>query len=126
MSNFLIVALGGALGAMARYGTSLTVIRLVESRAPLATWTANLVGCLLIGFLAPLADRLPLGETARLLLFVGFLGSYTTFSTFSLDSVMLWREGQMGLLLLNAAGSVAAGMLLVWVGMKLSQALLGA
>ncbi len=110
---------------MARYGTSLGVIRLVESRAPLATWAANLVGCLLIGFLAPMADRLPMSEDMRLLIFVGFIGSYTTFSTFSLDTLLLWREGQIGLVLLNMVGSVVAGVVMVWVGMKLYEAILG-
>ncbi len=125
MPSFFIVAIGGAFGAMARYGTSLAVIRLVESRAPLATWTANLAGCLLIGFLAPMADRLPMSEATRLLVFVGFIGSYTTFSTFSLDTLLLWREGQIGLVLLNAVGSVVAGVVMVWVGMIIYESVAG-
>jgi CrcB protein len=121
--SLFYVALGGALGAMARYGTTLLVLRLVETRAPLATWAANLCGCFLIGFLTPLADRLFVDPAFRLLLLVGFLGSYTTFSTFSLESVILWREGQFGLLVINAIGSVAAGMILVWLGIRLHAAL---
>ena len=119
MNILIAVALGGATGAMARYSVYLLVNRLIETPAPLATWTVNMVGCLLIGFLVPLMSGASVSSHWRLFVLVGFLGSFTTFSTFSLESVVLWQEGREGLVLLNAVGSVLAGVLLVWVGMQL-------
>ena len=125
MNSIIAVALGGAAGALARYSVYLLITRWIESPAPIATWTANLSGCLLIGFLAPFLASTPLPTAWRLFVLVGFLGSFTTFSTFSLESITLWQEGREGLVLLNVVGSVAAGMLLVWLGMMLHKALLG-
>lgn len=123
--NFIAVALGGATGALARYSVYLLMHAWIDSPAPLATWTVNLVGCLLIGFLAPFMASTPIPEAWRLFVLVGFLGSFTTFSTFSLESVLLWQDGRVGLVLLNALGSVAAGILLVWLGMVAHKVVLG-
>ncbi len=120
MLRFLAVASGGALGAMLRYGTYIMISRIYDGPAPWATWIVNMLGCLLIGFLAPLLRELPVAVPVQVFVLVGFLGSLTTFSTFSIESVVLWENGNIGLLLLNTLGSVAVGMLLVWLGMKLS------
>ena len=95
MDRIFAVMLGGAAGALARYSVYLLVEKWTETHAPLATWIANLTGCLLIGFLAPFmnVDSVPLQW--RLFILVGFLGSFTTFSTFSLESVVLW-QGRKG------------------------------
>lgn len=108
---------------MARYGVYVLVNKWIESPAPLATWTVNLVGCFLIGFLAPFMMASSVASHWRLMVLVGFLGSFTTFSTFSLESVALWQDGREGLVLLNAVGSVVAGVILVWLGMQLHKAL---
>ncbi len=121
MLRFFAVAAGGALGAMLRYGTYILMNRIYEGPAPWATWTVNMVGCFLIGFLVPLLRELPVAVPVQVFILVGFLGSLTTFSTFSIESVVLWENGRIDLLLLNAVGSVVVGMLLVWLGMKLHE-----
>lgn len=125
MQHLLLVAIGGALGALLRYGASVWITRLWGHPLPLATWTVNLVGCFLIGFLVPMLGKAGMGETMRYLLVIGFLGSLTTFSTFSLETVALWEAGHGGLALLNALGSVALGVLCVWSGLQVAR-LLGA
>ena len=125
MKAVIAVALGGAGGALARYSVYLLVNRWIESPAPIATWTVNLVGCFLIGFLAPFMSVSSVAPHWRLLVLVGFLGSFTTFSTFSLESVVLWQEGREGLVLLNVVGSVIAGVFLVWLGMQLHRGVWG-
>ena len=104
---------------MTRYAAVIVVSRWFEGPAPVATWTVNLVGCLLIGFLAPFLKGLPASVPVQLFLLVGFLGSLTTFSTFSMESMVMLQHGRMTLFLLNAVCSVAAGIVLVWVGMRL-------
>lgn len=126
MDRFIAVALGGALGAVIRYSAYLLTTRYYDGPAPIATWTVNLIGCLLIGFMAPAVQHPGLSPNTKLLLLVGFLGSFTTFSTFSLETVVLWENGRLGLVLINTVGSVIAGIVLVWIGMQAHQALFGA
>lgn len=118
MLRFLAVASGGALGAMLRYGASILINHLYKGPAPLATWSVNMLGCLLIGFLVPFFKVSPAAVPVQVFILVGFLGSLTTFSTFSIESVVLWQNGHTGLLLMNAVGSVLAGVLFVWLGMQ--------
>jgi len=116
MNTALSVALGGALGALARYGAGRLVGTFVDTPFPWATWTVNLVGCLLIGASIPLLSSLQLANEGRFFLVVGFLGSFTTFSTYSLDTLALAADGHAFFALANAAGSVFAGLLCVWLG----------
>jgi CrcB protein len=125
MPPVVFVALGGACGALARYGAGRLVARVVEPPFPWGTWTVNLLGCFLIGMTVPLLGQLGGADRARLFLVVGFLGSFTTFSTFSLDTIALWGNGHGLLGLLNAAGSLLAGLLLVAAGRTLGAWLLG-
>ncbi|PQJ34480.1 hypothetical protein BSZ35_07610 [Salinibacter sp. 10B] len=125
MPPVVFVALGGACGALARYGAGRLVASLVEHPFPWGTWTVNLLGCLLIGMTVPLFGALSGAERARFFLVVGFLGSFTTFSTFSLDTMALWSSGHGLLGLANAVGSLACGLVLVAVGRACSAWLLG-
>ncbi len=125
MYQILLVALGGALGAAARYGASVWAIHLWEEPTVLATWAVNLVGCLLIGLLVPMLGRVGLADELQFFLIIGFLGSLTTFSTFSLETVVLWQEGLGAVALLNAVGGVVLGLVFVWIGLNLGRALLG-
>ena len=124
MYQIFLVALGGALGAAARYGTSVWVMQWWEEPKVLATWCVNLVGCLLIGVLAPMLGRVGLTDELQFFLIVGFLGSLTTFSTFSLETVVLWQEGLSAAALLNAVGSVVLGVIFVWIGLILGRMLM--
>jgi CrcB protein len=123
MKAFLLVAIGGALGALARYGTGVLVVRFWREPFPLATWIVNLAGCFLIGMLASVLERRVAWDNLHYLLIIGFLGAYTTFSTFSMETVALLQRGQAGLALVNAGGSVVLGILMVWAGLMVGGAI---
>ena len=118
MTHLLLIAVGGALGAVARYGVA-TWLTTSATRPtlPWGTIAVNLVGCLLIGALAGWADtRGTLTESGRLFLMVGILGGFTTFSAFGLESLTLFRSGSVGLALLNIALQVGGGLIGVLAG----------
>jgi CrcB protein len=122
--SILLVAFGGACGALGRYGLAVFMQRLAGSRFPLGTLTANLLGCLLIGLIFALSvERGVIAEGARLAVMVGFLGSFTTFSSYALESVNLVRGGDPGLALANLALNNGVGLLFVLAGYWLGRAL---
>jgi CrcB protein len=114
----LLVALGGALGAVSRYVVGLVVTSAFGARWPLGTFVINVTGCFVIGLCVPLLARLsPGGEALRYLLPIGFVGAYTTFSTYALETVELiaarawWRAGSYVVLSIVAGGlAVALGL----------------
>ena len=98
MGAFLWVALGGSLGAVARYGAGeLIRSNYSESAWPIATLSVNVVGSLGIGIVFVLLERHCVHEAARLVLLVGFLGGFTTFSTFSLELLLMMERGEWAL-----------------------------
>jgi CrcB protein len=113
------VALAGALGALARYGVDGLVGRDQEGGFPWGTFTVNVSGSFLLGLL--LAALAPgwLRSSAT----IGFLGAYTTFSTFTFQSYRLLDQGALGLALVNLLGSCAVGLLAVWLGIAAGRAL---
>lgn len=111
-----MIFLGGGLGALARGGLSHLVGRQLEGAFPYGTFAVNLAGCLLIGFLWGAAETYTLHTAARALIFTGFLGAFTTFSTFGLESTRLFLNGEAGVALLYLGLSNAAGLLLVFAG----------
>lgn len=117
LRDLLLVALGGALGSMARYGLSL-MASLLSVSGLWATLTANGLGSLLIGMSFAL-----LKGDAYLLAAVGFCGGFTTFSTFSLQSVELLQSGQKGLAALYIVGSLALSMGCVVMGLYCAKSL---
>lgn len=116
---------GGALGVNARYWLGVWIGRWASPRFPWATVTINVTGSFAIGFLtAALAVWAP-HPYARLFAVVGFLGGFTTFSTFSQESLSLWERGGPWLALANMAGSVLAGFVAVALGAALARGLTG-
>lgn len=118
MMNVLLVAVGGAVGAVARYGVGLGAARLFGLAFPWGTLAVNIVGGLAMGLLA--AKTAPEQEALRLALGVGVLGDFTTFSAFSLETVRL-MEHQPGLAMLYAAASVVLSVGACWVGLSLGR-----
>ncbi|WP_306120259.1 MULTISPECIES: fluoride efflux transporter CrcB [unclassified Roseitalea] len=120
MINLVWVALGGAAGASLRYLVYLGMGRIAGGGYPWATMTVNVVGSLLMGVLVGwLMRRGGSGEHLRLLLGVGLLGGFTTFSSFSLDFALLWQRGDTGTALGYALVSVAACIAALFAGMVL-------
>lgn len=123
--HLLLIALGGAVGALLRYLVSVLGHRLLGGAFPWGTLAVNLLGCFLIGFLWALSERLALPRYAGPLLFTGMLGAFTTFSTYGLESFRLLRSGEVGLGLANILMSNVGGLLLVLLGFLLAQQLAG-
>jgi len=121
IERLLAVAFGGSIGAVARYLVYYFVERTHHGHFPLATITVNLIGSLLIGFLWGVSDRLYMSSGMRLLIFIGLLGSFTTFSTYSFDVFALWRDGEFRTAVLYVLGSSIGGVLLAFAGYYLSR-----
>jgi CrcB protein len=121
MVNWLLIALGGAVGSVARHGTQLVVQRAVGHPFPFGTLVVNVLGCLLIGVLAAIAGPTAMREEHRLGLATGLLGGFTTFSAFGLETASLAEHGRPQLALANVAVSVTVGLLAVYAGLRLGE-----
>jgi len=121
MKAFLLVGLGGFLGATSRWLLAQSIDRWLHSRFPFGILLVNILGCLVIGYVMGLVHaRGAVPDHTRLLFTVGFLGSFTTYSTFSWDSLELFRTGHMGYAIANLLITLTAGMLTVWLGYALA------
>jgi CrcB protein len=118
MMQVLLVALGGAVGSVARYGVGFAAARWFGLAFPWGTLTVNIVGGVAMGLLAARVG--PENESMRLLLGVGLLGGFTTFSAFSLETVRL-MEHQPGLAVLYAAASLLLSVGACWLGLNLGR-----
>lgn len=109
---WLVVGFGGAIGSIARHAVNVIVAQRTGQPGPQATILVNLAGCAAIGLLAGLlvSDRLSMSPTARLFVFVGLLGGFTTFSSFGLDTFTLAREGRHAAALWNVGIQVVMGL----------------
>ena len=119
MLNYLLVALGGALGSLARYGASEWVARRFGETFPWGTLLVNVSGSLVIGILAGFTAsdaRWMASPGFRTFMMVGICGGYTTFSSFSLQTMRLAGDGQWLYAGLNIVGSVALCLIFVWLG----------
>src|SRR5262249_21159840 len=115
------LSLGGVLGVNARYWLGLVITRRTGPQFPWATFVINVTGSSLIGFLTMILARWLPHPNMRLMVITGFLGGYTTFSTFAFESLMLWERGERGLSFSYTAGSVVAGLLAVTLGVGLAR-----
>jgi CrcB protein len=121
-----VVAIGvaGALGAVARYALGGWIANRFPRAFPLETLLINVSGSFVLGLLfVLLTERFLPHPTLRSALTIGFLGAYTTFSTFSLETLHLIEDGAVGLAMINVVASVAAGLLAVYLGVVLGRAL---
>jgi len=117
MTVYLAIALGGALGAISRYWVSARIYLWLGTEFPFGTLMVNISGSLLMGFLALLlTEKISLPEELRSALLVGFLGSYTTFSTFALDGLQALQNGAMMKVAMYVLLSVGGSLLGVWMG----------
>ena len=122
MINILYVGLGGFIGAALRYITSGIVGRLTTQPYPYGTFVVNMVGCLLIGFLAGVAESREIFTTAsRAFVFTGILGAFTTFSTFSYETMGLFQNGEISPAIWNLALQIVLGLVAVWGGIQLAK-----
>ena len=120
VTNLLLVGLGGFAGAVARYSLGGWVLHhTLSAKFPWSTFAVNVLGCLTMGLLSGLIERLDwFTPSARLLLLTGLLGGFTTFSAFGLETVYLLRRGEPWVALAYALASVLLCVAAVWIGMK--------
>ena len=124
VSQILVIMLGGGLGAVARFVVSTTVNEKVSVNFPYGTLVVNVIGSFIMGFLAMwLVEKLGLNPLLRLAIFVGFLGAFTTFSTFSMETLNLFEEGLAFRAIMNMLVNVILSVLAVWLGVMLGKTL---
>lgn len=119
---WLLVGVGGAIGAIARHALNhLVHQRWVSSPFPIGIFLINVIGSVVIGAIAGVlaSGRVHWSFEARTFVVVGILGGFTTFSSFSLDTLALARDGHMGLAMWNVAGQVGLSLAGVWAGFRL-------
>jgi CrcB protein len=124
MIKLLLVGLGGFVGAVGRYLVSGLAHKIFSTEVyPVGTITVNVIGCLVLGFCAGLVQsREFLSTEFRLCVMIGLLGSFTTYSTFSYETVMLLRDGQYIAAMVNVTGHLILGLLAVAAGYAVSNA----
>ena len=115
---WLAVGAGGAVGSMARHGVNIFFAHVLERATPYATASVNLLGSAVIGLLAALiaTGRLHLSAEMRTFVFVGILGGFTTFSTFTYETFALLQDGEVFRACVNVAGQVVCGLVALWAG----------
>ncbi len=122
--KFLLLAVGGAIGTLLRYAVSGYTYNLLVGVFPWGTLMVNLIGSLLIGFLWGLSEIQNIPPDVRTFIFIGILGGFTTFSTFTLESFNLFREGEARLALINILASNVLGIALVFAGFTMSKVMM--
>lgn len=124
MQKYLLIAIGGAFGSIARYWVGSTVGSRMGFRLPYGTLIVNLSACLVIGFtLTYLGRRADFSPAWRFLVAVGFIGAYSTFSTYEWETLSTLRSGAFVLAALYAGGSLILGLAAVWAGSMLGEVL---
>ncbi len=121
ITKLLIVAAGGSLGSVLRYLVYVFFDKQYVSSFPWATLTVNIIGSLLIGFLWGFFDRYYISTGMRLLIFIGLLGGFTTFSTFAFDIFSLFRDGEFKLLAAYLLASNILSIGTVFIGYALTR-----
>jgi fluoride exporter len=124
MWRILLIGLAGLVGTLGRYWLSGLAARRFGETFPVGTLLVNIVGCFLAGFLFYLMqERFLVNQTVRTAIMIGFLGGFTTFSSFGLQTFTLIRDSEFGFAALNIVVSNLVGLLMVWIGYTLARAL---
>jgi CrcB protein len=124
MDRYLMIAIGGAAGAIARYQLAAVIQARIPAGFPLGTFVVNITGCLLMGIaMTLLTDRLVVHPNWRYLIPVGFIGAYTTFSTFEYETFRAITEGSVMIGFGNIIASVVAGYAALWLGVVFARVL---
>lgn len=122
LKTALIIALGGGLGSILRYFTSVLVSKYWSSNFPLATFIVNSIGCLLIGFIIGLLEKNQLSDSRlKWFLVTGICGGLTTFSAFGMENYNLFQNNNSLLAFVYIAMSIVIGLLAIWFGIFLSK-----
>jgi CrcB protein len=124
LQRYLLIAVGGALGSIARYWVGSTVAGRMGTRFPYGTFIINLTACIIIGFsLTYLGKRAGLSPAWRYFIPIGFVGAYSTFSTYEWETLSTLRAGAFAMAGLYAVGSLILGLAAVWLGAVLAEAI---
>src|SRR4051812_18862830 len=124
MMRVLYIGLAGLLGTLGRYWLSGVVARRYGETFPLGTLFVNVIGCFLAGLLFYLMqERFLVNQTLRTIIMIGFLGGFTTFSSYGLQTFTLLRDGELAFAALNLIVSNVVGLLMVWAGYTVARVL---
>ena len=124
MEKYLLIALGGALGSLARYWVGSTISGRLGARFPYGTFVINITACIIIGFcMTWLGKRADISAAWRFLVPIGFVGAYSTFSTYEWETLSTIRSGAFLLAGLYAISSLILGLVAVWGGSVLAEVL---
>jgi len=124
LQKYLLIAAGGALGSIARYWVGSMIGSRMGTRFPYGTFVINLTACVIIGFsLTYLGKRVELSPAWRFLIPIGFVGAYSTFSTYEWETLSNLRAGAFALAALYAVGSLILGLAATWFGVLLADVL---
>lgn len=122
MSKILLLCLAGGLGSLSRYTLAGVIQRLLGAGFPLGTFVVNILGCFLFGLVwGAFEDRLALPPESRTIILTGFMGAFTTFSTFIFESVNLLATSQFFYAIANLTGQIIIGIILLWLGLYLGR-----
>ena len=117
MLKYLLIGTGGFLGSVLRYWTSVNAYKIFGEKFPYGTFVVNVLGCLLIGFISEISEnRFLISPEIRIFLMIGFLGGYTTFSTFGYETFMLVQDKDYVTAVANIFLSVIVCLASVWIG----------
>jgi fluoride exporter len=124
LQKYFLIAAGGALGSMARYWVGSTISGRMGTRFPFGTFVINITACVIIGFaLTYLGKRTGMDPAWRFLIAVGFIGAYSTFSTYEWETLSTLRSGAFMLAALYAVGSLVLGLAATWCGALLAESI---
>ncbi|MFW5734731.1 MAG: fluoride efflux transporter FluC [Oceanidesulfovibrio sp.] len=124
MQKLIFIALAGGLGSLSRYGLTGLVHRYAGGAFPYGTFAVNIIGSFLFGLVWGLSEeRLGFSPELRAIILTGFMGAFTTFSTFAFESAAMLRAGQILPFAANVGGQVVVGFSLLWLGLALGKAI---